>query len=114
MRMSDWSSDVCSSDLCTKHNYLVTDPADLAAIVDGAFQIATTGRPGPVLIDIPKDVQIPTAAWNAGPPQRRPRSDRQRVERGTSVYVLVEPRGRRIIKKKTHHTISQDIPPTHH
>src|SRR3546814_9895040 len=73
MRMSDWSSDVCSSDLCTKHNYLVKDPADLAAIVDGAFQIATTGRPGPVLIDIPKDVQIATAAWNDGPPQRRQR-----------------------------------------
>lgn len=43
---------------CTKHNYLVRDPAELAAIVDEAFQIATTGRPGPVLIDIPKDVQI--------------------------------------------------------
>ncbi|MEM7664624.1 MAG: biosynthetic-type acetolactate synthase large subunit [Pseudomonadota bacterium] len=43
---------------CTKHNYLVNDPADLAATVEEAFRIATTGRPGPVLIDIPKDVQI--------------------------------------------------------
>ncbi|MEM9501872.1 MAG: biosynthetic-type acetolactate synthase large subunit [Pseudomonadota bacterium] len=43
---------------CTKHNYLVKDPADLAATVDEAFRIATTGRPGPVVIDIPKDVQI--------------------------------------------------------
>ncbi len=43
---------------CTKHNYLVKDPADLAATVEEAFRIATTGRPGPVVIDIPKDVQI--------------------------------------------------------
>ena len=43
---------------CTKHNYLVKDPADLAATISEAFRIATTGRPGPVVIDIPKDVQI--------------------------------------------------------
>ena len=43
---------------CTKHNYLVKDPADLAATIKEAFLIATTGRPGPVVIDIPKDVQI--------------------------------------------------------
>ena len=40
----------------TKHNYLVTDPADIPRIVKEAFHIATTGRPGPVLIDVPKDV----------------------------------------------------------
>lgn len=43
---------------CTKHNYLVKDPAQLRATIEEAFRIATTGRPGPVLIDIPKDVQI--------------------------------------------------------
>lgn len=43
---------------CTKHNYLVKDPADLAATIREAFLIATTGRPGPVVIDIPKNVQI--------------------------------------------------------
>ncbi|MEM8726140.1 MAG: thiamine pyrophosphate-binding protein, partial [Pseudomonadota bacterium] len=43
---------------CTKHNYLVNDPADLKATIEEAFRIATTGRPGPVVIDIPKDVQI--------------------------------------------------------
>ena len=40
----------------TKHNYLVKDVNDLERIVHEAFQVATTGRPGPVLIDIPKDV----------------------------------------------------------
>ena len=42
----------------TKHNYLVTDVNQLAYIMKEAFHIARTGRPGPVLVDIPKDVQI--------------------------------------------------------
>lgn len=40
----------------TKQNYIVTDPADLPRIIREAFHIATTGRPGPVLIDLPKDI----------------------------------------------------------
>ncbi|MBO9671479.1 MAG: acetolactate synthase 3 large subunit [Sphingobium sp.] len=48
---------------CTKHNYLVKDPADLARVVHEAFHIATSGRPGPVVIDIPKDVQVATAPY---------------------------------------------------
>ncbi len=43
---------------CTKHNYLVKDVADLPAIIHEAFYVAQSGRPGPVLIDIPKDVQF--------------------------------------------------------
>ena len=43
---------------CTKHNFLVKDVRDLATIVKKAFYIARSGRPGPVLIDLPKDVQI--------------------------------------------------------
>jgi len=42
----------------TKHNYLVKDAKELAKIIREAFHIASTGRPGPVLIDIPKDVQV--------------------------------------------------------
>ncbi len=42
----------------TKHNYLVKDVSDLARIVREAFYIASTGRPGPVLIDIPSDIQL--------------------------------------------------------
>ena len=40
----------------TKHNYLVMDPGDIARTIKEAFHIASTGRPGPVLVDIPKDV----------------------------------------------------------
>jgi acetolactate synthase-1/2/3 large subunit len=47
----------------TKHNYLVKDVKDLAIIVKKAFYIARTGRPGPVLIDLPKDVQIATTKF---------------------------------------------------
>lgn len=47
----------------TKHNYLVTDPADIPRIVKEAFHIATTGRPGPVLIDVPKDVSNEMMDW---------------------------------------------------
>ena len=42
----------------TKHNYLVKKPKDLCKIVHEAFEIASTGRPGPVLIDLPKDIQL--------------------------------------------------------
>ena len=44
----------------TKHNYFVNNVADLASCLREAFQIAKSGRPGPVLIDVPKDVQIAT------------------------------------------------------
>ena len=50
---------------CTKHNVLVKDVKDLARIIHEAFVIATTGRPGPVLIDIPKDVQFATGPYQA-------------------------------------------------
>jgi len=43
---------------CTKHNWLVKDVKDLAKIIHKAFEVATSGRPGPVLVDIPKDIQF--------------------------------------------------------
>ncbi|WP_267380614.1 MULTISPECIES: acetolactate synthase 3 large subunit [unclassified Sphingomonas] len=48
---------------CSKHNYLVKDPARLGAVIHEAFHIATSGRPGPVVVDIPKDVQVATARY---------------------------------------------------
>jgi acetolactate synthase-1/2/3 large subunit len=48
---------------CTKHNWLVKDTAQLAETIHQAFHVATHGRPGPVLIDIPKDVQFATARY---------------------------------------------------
>ena len=48
---------------CTKHNYLVKDVTKLASTIHEAFEIAKSGRPGPVLIDIPKDVQFAKSVY---------------------------------------------------
>ncbi len=56
----------------TKHNFLVRDIDDLARIIKEAFHIATTGRPGPVLVDIPKDVSAGTTEYtDPGPVYKR-------------------------------------------
>ena len=49
---------------CTKHNYLVTDAADLGRVLKEAFYLAATGRPGPVHVDIPKDVTAQLAEFD--------------------------------------------------
>ena len=49
---------VCITLPCTKHNYLVRDVNDLARVLHEAFYVARSGRPGPVVVDIPKDVQF--------------------------------------------------------
>ncbi len=48
---------------CTKHNYLVKEPEELARVMHEAFYVATNGRPGPVVVDIPKDVQFAQAKY---------------------------------------------------
>jgi acetolactate synthase I/II/III large subunit len=54
---------------CTKHNWLVKRIEDLPRIIHEAFYVATHGRPGPVVIDVPKDIQFATGAYT--PPQQR-------------------------------------------
>ncbi|HSL25293.1 MAG TPA: acetolactate synthase large subunit [Acidimicrobiia bacterium] len=49
----------------TKHNYFVTNPADIPDVVHEAFHIAATGRPGPVLVDIPKDILNQSMTWKS-------------------------------------------------
>jgi acetolactate synthase-1/2/3 large subunit len=55
---------------CTKHNWLVKDTDKLAEVIHQGFHVATSGRPGPVLIDIPKDVQFATGTYT-GPKTAR-------------------------------------------
>ncbi|HWF64313.1 MAG TPA: acetolactate synthase 3 large subunit, partial [Rhizomicrobium sp.] len=64
---------------CTKHNWLVKDVNELSRTLHEAFQIATQGRPGPVVVDIPKDVQFKTGGYYA-PDQIRHRTFRPKTE----------------------------------
>ncbi len=65
---------------CTKHNWLVKNVDDLPRIIHEAFRIATTGRPGPVVVDIPKDVQFATGTYVGPSPVLRQKSYQPRVE----------------------------------
>ena len=56
---------------CTKHNWLVKDVKNLSEVIHKAFEVATTGRPGPVLVDIPKDVQFQKAIYKKNKKQKR-------------------------------------------
>ena len=60
---------------CTKHNWLVKDVNELAATIHKAFHVATTGRPGPVVVDIPKDIQFAKGVYTS--PQTAPRTSYQ-------------------------------------
>jgi acetolactate synthase-1/2/3 large subunit len=63
---------------CTKHNYLVRDIADLSRVMHEAFYVASSGRPGPVVVDIPKDVQFATGEY-VGPSNVRHKTYRPQV-----------------------------------
>ena len=56
---------------CTKHNWLVKDVKDLAKVIHRAFEVATSGRPGPVLVDIPKDVQFQKTSYTKYKKQKK-------------------------------------------
>ena len=68
---------------CTKHNYLVKDPERLGATIEEAFRIATTGGPVPVVVDIPKDVQIALAQLG------------RKSARAPCLRIAINPHGRR-------------------
>ena len=71
---------------CTKMNWLVKDTARLSETLHQAFHVATSGRPGPVLVDIPKDVQFATADYT---PPDRARTDHYRPKReGDPAQIL--------------------------
>ncbi len=75
---------------CTKHNYLVKDVNDLARVMHEAFYVATHGRPGPVVVDIPKDVQFATGKY-VGPKNIEHKTYRPKVKpEQNSIRAAVE------------------------
>ena len=78
---------------CTKHNYLVKDVNDLARVLHEAFHVATSGRPGPVVVDVPKDVQFALGKY-VGPEGVRPKTyhpahaaDPNRIEQAVDLMM---------------------------
>jgi acetolactate synthase-1/2/3 large subunit len=71
----------------TKHHYLVTRTEDIARVMKEAFHVATTGRPGPVIVDVPKDVQNRVIVPDYDPPMNLPG---YRPERYTATRAQLE------------------------
>ncbi len=77
---------------CTKHNWLVKETDRLSGVIHEAFHVATSGRPGPVLIDIPKDVQFATGTYQPAKPsashyQPQVKGDQEEI---TQLVALME------------------------
>lgn len=83
--------DICGITLpITKHNYIVKDVNDLADTLREAFRIAKSGRPGPVLVDIPKDVQVSSCDFeNAviAPPFESPKADSDDIKKAAEMIA---------------------------
>jgi len=79
---------------CTKHNYLVKDVNDLARTVHEAFKVATTGRPGPVLIDLPKDVAMALGSYigpeNVQPKHYNPRTKAESTSIDAAIKMIAQ------------------------
>ena len=74
----------------TKHNFMVTKTEELADTIREAFKIAKSGRPGPVLVDIPKDIQIKTAEYEPVPvvtPFEMPKADEELIEKAAELIA---------------------------
>ncbi|ENP35378.1 acetolactate synthase 3 large subunit [Brucella abortus] len=70
---------------CTKHNWLVKDVNDLSRVLHEAFHVASTGRPGPVVVDIPKDLQFAKGIYT--PPETAPRTSYRPVLDGNAEAI---------------------------
>ena len=83
--------DICGITLpITKHNYIVKDVNDLADTLREAFRIAKSGRPGPVLVDVPKDVQVSSCDFeNAviAPPFESPKADSEDIKKAAEMIA---------------------------
>ena len=75
---------------CTKHNWLVKDIKDLPKIIHKAFEVATTGRPGPVLVDIPKDVQFQKTKYTIFKKQKKLNSKSHNLFRQKDINELIK------------------------
>jgi acetolactate synthase-1/2/3 large subunit len=79
---------------CTKHSYLVTDADEIPNVIHEAFHIARTGRPGPVLVDLPKDILNQSTTWSAptlaGLPGYKPPSSEGHPKQIKAAVSLIE------------------------
>ncbi|MBF0493261.1 MAG: biosynthetic-type acetolactate synthase large subunit [Deltaproteobacteria bacterium] len=81
---------------CTKHNYLVKDINQLQKVLKEAFVVATTGRPGPVVVDIPKDIQqhsaeyLPMESVQVRSPKRVTRPDHKQIQKALDLLLTAK------------------------